>query len=161
MNTDAMMIYKCGRDTIHALDKFDEVIDFLKTVGSCRPVTPREIGCFAYGEDYFFTEYGQKKVDKAKSSHLGQMLRHLRKQKLVESVVIDGKPIEVEVEDYIYDHPYTVPRTIEAYDKNGKFIGIIDNPAWNSRDAIKGQTGHWGRVTKTIIPKITAYKWVG
>ena len=161
MNTDAMMIYECGRDTIHALDKFDEVVDFLKTVGSCRPVTVREIGCFAYGEDYFFTEYGQKKVSKTKSAHLGQMLRHLRKQKLVESVVIDGKPIEVECEEYIYDNPYNVPRTIEAYDKNGKFIGIIDNPKWNYRDAAMGQKGHWGRVTKTIIPKITAYKWVG
>ena len=150
MNTDAMMIYKCGRDTIHALDKFDEVVDFLQTVGSCRPVTPREIGCFAYGEDYFFTEYGQKKVDKAKSSHLGQMLRHLRKQKLVEKV-----------EEYIYDNPYNIPRTIEAYDKNGKFIGIIDNPAWNYRDAAMGQKGHWGHVTKTIVPKLTAYKWVG
>lgn len=160
MNTDAMMIYKCGRDTIHALDKFDEVIDFLKTVGSCRPVTVREIGCFAYGENYF-TQLDQKNVDRAKSNHLSQMLRHLRKQNLVESVVIDGKPIEVEYEGYIYDNPYNVPRTIEAYDKNGAFIGIIDNPAWNYQDAVNGQKGHWGRVTKTIIPKITAYKWVG
>ena len=92
MNTDAMMIYKCGRDTIHALDRFDEVIDFLKTVGSCRPVTTREVGCFAYGEDYFFTEYGQKKVDKTKSAHLGQMLRHLRQQRLVERVELMVSP---------------------------------------------------------------------
>lgn len=161
MNTDAMMIYKCGRDTIHALDKFDEAIDFLRIVGSCRPVTVREIGCFTYGEDYFFTERGRRKVDKAKSAHLGQMLRHLRKQKLVEGVVIDGKPIEVEVEEYIYDHPYTVPSTIEAYDKNGEFIGIIDNPAWKRQDAEMGQKGHWEHVIKTIIPKIHAYKWVG
>ena len=161
MNTDAMMIYKCGRDAIHAMDKFDDVVEFLQTVGNCRPVAVREIGQFIYGENYFVSEWGQKKVNQRLSAHLGQMLRHLRQQRLVERVEIDGKPIEVEVEEYIYDHPYTVPRTIEAYDKNGVFIGIIDNPAWKYGDAALGQKGHWGRVTKTITPKITAYKWVG
>ena len=161
MNTDAMMIYKCGRDTIHALDKFDEVIDFLKIVGSCRPVTVREIGCFAYGEDYFFTEYGQKKVNKTKSTHLGQMLRHLREQNLVKRVEIDGEPVKIEDSEWVSDKPYLVPRYINVHDDEGNTYQM-ENPKWNWTKAMSARdNGHYERVKKTIIPKITAYKWVG
>lgn len=128
-------------------DKLTEIIDTLKN--SNRPMRVKEIGEIIYGERLYWLP---DDIDMSLINHITHILRVLRQNGFVKREEIDGEPIEITREEYVYSEP----KYIKVHDDAGHTYDM-PNPNYNPY----GGNGKWREVTKTITPKIGIYSWIG
>lgn len=76
-----------------------------------------------------------------------------------EKRVVDDGIIEIEDERYEYNFEHSIPREIRAYDENGLFIGMVENPAY--KIACKNRAysnGKWVKYKRPIHAHHTEYR---
>lgn len=131
-----------------AIADLDTVVEFLRA--QSEPLTCKQIGLAVFGDKYV-------EMNRHFSTHLGQILKHLRQGGFIKVTTMKGAPIEVDDEILVYDNDKNgEPSKIIVHDEAGNKY-CIDNPRYqySSRGA-----SHWEKVKKTIIPTIKFYAWV-
>ena len=129
----------------------DRLVDILRS--NCEPMTCADLGYRVFGE-----RYGSEYMGKSLAGRMGQMLRHLRQGGFIKIEERKGDPIEIEVEEYIYDNDDNgEPPMITVHDDKGREYRI-QNPNYSGHWS-RGH-GHWGKVKKTVTPTIKTYFWV-
>ena len=159
-------LYACAYDAEIATKGLDTVVAILRQHTES-PVTPKEIGLMLFGEEYSEPvttshPYRYNMTKASQRAHLGQMMRHLHKAKLIKRAYIDGEAIERATSKWVQDgEPYNEPQYITVHDDRGRSFEIR-NPHYDVYEAMKAErAGHYEEVTETIIPKIKAWIWVG
>lgn len=142
--------YTCVYTAKVYTEKLAEVVDFLRA--QTAPLTCREIGLAIFGNDYI-QGYRQRSL----SSHMGQILKHLRQGGFIKVEEVKGEPIEVEREEYVRnaDNNGNLPY-IKVHDDEGNTYDM-PNPKFDRR-AYNG--GTWQTVKKIVMPTYKVYSWV-
>ena len=125
----------------------DEVAAFLKE--QTKPMSCGEIGKALWGDNY-----NNNKRLAPSSAGLARILSNLVHSYYVCAGSREGKPIEVEVEEWIPLDITGAPLYITVHDDEGNTYKM-KNPGAKSTGG-----GRWGKVKKTIVPTITVYAWV-
>lgn len=143
--------YVSVTNAVNDTEHLEAVVEFLRK--QTNPVTCAEIG-----RAVFKDAYNSYYMGKSCQGQMGQMLRHLRRGGFIKMEERKGDPIEIEVEEYIYDNDDSgEPPMITVHDDKGREYRI-QNPNYNGRWT-RGH-GHWGKVKKTVTPTIKTYLWV-
>ena len=149
--TEYEKTYTSVSNAVNDVCHVEAVVEFLRK--QTAPVTCAEIGNAVFGG-----VYSRSYMSKSYAAQMGQVLRHLRKGGFIKVEERKGDPIEIEVEEYIYDNDDNgeLPM-ITVHDDKGREYRI-QNPNYSGHWS-RGH-GHWGKVKKTVTPTIKTYLWV-
>lgn len=149
--TEYEKTYASVSNAVNDVRHVEAVVEFLRK--QTAPVTCAEIGNAVFGG-----VYSHSYMSKSYAAQMGQVLRHLRKGGFIKVEERKGDPIEIEVEEYIYDNDDNgEPPMITVHDDKGREYRI-QNPNYSGHWT-RGH-GHWGKVKKTVTPTIKTYLWV-
>ena len=139
-----------------------QLVELLRSATA--PMSCKEIGFAMFGNAYAYNgdpdshEAWLQRINRKRlTSHLSQMLRHLRKGGFVRTDEIDGEPIEVEREEYRRIDDEGNPQFIRVHDDEGNEYQM-PNPKYDVWRACRTH-GEWVKVKETITPKIKVYIW--
>ena len=149
--TEYEKTYVSVSNAVNDVRHVEAVVEFLRK--QTAPVTCTEIGNAVFGG-----VYSRSYMSKSYAAQMGQVLRHLRKGGFIKVEERKGDPIEIEVEEYIYDNDGNgeLPM-ITVHDDKGREYRI-QNPNYSGHWS-RGH-GHWGKAKKTVTPTIKTYLWV-
>ena len=143
--------YVSVKNSLADTEYLDRLVNILRS--NHEPMTCADLGYRVFGN-----RYGSEFMGKSLSGRMGQMLRHLRQGGFIKIEERKGDPIEIEVEEYIYDNDDNgEPPMITVHDDKGREY-CIQNPNYSGHWS-RGH-GHWGKVKKTVTPTIKTYFWV-
>lgn len=133
------------RKAYESVEGLDAVIEYLRANPRSSVKEIRE-ALYSGAQDY---------MKQSIASHIASMLRTLRKYDLVTVETIQGKPIQIEVEDYVPSDKNLPPLQIEVFDAQGNKY-IMDNPYYKNNK----YKCVWKKIKKWIIPEISVYSLV-
>lgn len=133
------------RKAYESVEGLDAVIEYLRANPRSSVKEIRE-ALYSDAQDY---------MKQSIASHIASMLRTLRKYDLVTVGTMQGKPIQIEVIEYVPSDENLPPFEIEVFDAQGNKY-MIDNPYYKKH----GYKYVEKKVKKWITPEISIYSLV-
>lgn len=134
-----------------SVNRVTDIVEFLRQ--QKEPVTCYEVGIAIFGE-----RYNNKSAKKSLSRSIGSVMRHLKEAGYIRIDKIQGKPIIIESEEYIFIDDNDEPDVIEVTDAKGNKYKM-QNPNFNWRIRTKKQSAT-KPIKQTIFPTISTYFWI-